>query len=151
LNWRLRSCTVLCGLVVSLSLVTLAACASHAPRTPQPTATQPILDDLVTYKMLTEKYTTYYVIFGIDDMPVDEAARILRALRSIDPPVGLEELHRQAISAYEYVTSGKLLLPGADSELRAEAYFQIDWGIKLLIDYREQIDSVGQPTGRSGQ
>ncbi len=144
---------MLCSLAASLGLFTLTTCASSLEPTLQPTATptQPILDDLAVYKMLTDKYTAYYVIFGIDEMSVDEAARILKALRSIDPPIGLEELHRQAISAYEYVASGKLLLPGSDSKLRAEAYFQIDWGVKLLIDYRQQLDTLQQPTGRSGQ
>ena len=143
--------TVLCSLVLSLGFVTLIACANHSQPALEPTATQPIPDDLAIYRMLTDKYTAYYVIFGIDDMPVDEAARILEALSNIDPPAGLEELHRQAVSAYEHVCSGKLLLPGSDSQLRAEAYFQIDWGIKLLIDYREQLDSGQQPTGRSHQ
>jgi len=151
LNWRPRSRTLLSVLVVLSGFVTLTACAVRSGRTLQPTATQPIPDDLATYMMLTEKYTAHYVIFSIDDMPLDEAARIIRALRSIDPPAGLEELHRQAISAYEYVTAGKLLVPGADSQLRAEAYFQIDWGIQLLIDYREQLEDIAQPTGRSGQ
>jgi hypothetical protein len=129
----------------------MSACASLSQPSAQPTATQPILDDLAVYKMLTDKYTAYYVILGINDMPVDEAARILQALKGIEPPAGLEELHQQAIRAYEYVCAGKLLLPGSDSQLRAEAYFEIDWGVKLLFDYREQLDNVAQPTGRSVQ
>ncbi len=146
---RAPSRTLLFSLLVSWAVLTLGGCATHLQPTPAPTATPPILDDSAIYKMLTDKYTAYHVIFGINDMPVEEAARIITALSSIEPPPGLEQLHRQAISAYEHITYGKLLLPGSQSRLRAEAYFEVDWGIKLLIDYREQLDSLGQPIGRS--
>jgi hypothetical protein len=95
--------------------------------------------------MLVDKYTAYAVILGINEMTADEAARILTALRGIDPPAGVAELHQQAISAYERVSAGKLLLPGSDSQIRAEAYFEIDWGTKLLMDYREQLDKLPRP------
>jgi hypothetical protein len=92
--------------------------------------------------MLTDKYTSYVAIVGIEQMPVDETARILRALRDITPPIGLEALHEQAVHSYEQICAGKLLLPGSDSTLRAEAYFMIDWGVGRLLDYRQKLDQV---------
>ena len=86
---------------------------------------------------------------GLSGCSQYQIGRIQHLRAGIEPPPGQEQLHRQAISAYEHITYGKLLLPGSQSRLRAEAYFEIDWGIKLLIDYREQLDSSGQPIGRS--
>jgi len=92
--------------------------------------------------MMTEKYTSWGIIFSVQDMSADESARILRALQAIQPPQGLETLHEQALDAYRHVCKGKLLLPGADSLVRAEAYFMIDWGIGRLLEYREQLGAL---------
>lgn len=148
MNGRARFPKLLASLALALGLALGTACAGCRNLNPVPTATQPITDELSIYRMLTDKYTDYYVIFGIDDMPASEAGRIVTALQGIDPPPGLEELHQQAIRAFVFVRAGKLLVPGADSELRAEAYFQVDWGIKLLIDYRQQLDSLSEQVGR---
>jgi len=107
--------------------------------TPSPTPTP---DDLTRYILATERYTSYGAIVYVNDMPADDGIRILCALQAIEPPEELRELHEQAIKAYREISEGKLLLPGADSELRAEAYFMIEWGIGLLLDYREQLDKM---------
>ena len=130
---------ILCWLVWLSILLLLEGCARPAESTATP---YPTPDDLTIYSMLTEKYTSTDLILRIYDMPVDETARILRALRSIEPPAGLEVLHEQALDAYQYICDGKLLLPGARKELRAEALFMIDWGIGQLLDYREQLDKI---------
>ena len=92
------------------------------------------------YTMLTEKYTSFDATLRVYDISADDAARILRALQAIRPPPGLEALHEQALDAYRHICRGKLLLPGADSVLRSEAHFMLDWGISLLRDYRERLD-----------
>lgn len=107
----------------------------------EPTAAvRPTPDPVSIYIMLTDKYTSPSAIALVYGMSADDAARRLRALQAIVPPSGLEDIHNLAIDAYRYICSGKLLLPGADNVLRAEAYFLIDWGIALLWDYREKID-----------
>jgi hypothetical protein len=90
--------------------------------------------------MMTARYTSPSVIVTIYDMSADDAARILRALQSIEAPADLQALHEQAIGAYQHICAGKLLLPRADNVLRSEAYFMIDWGVALLKDYRERLD-----------
>jgi hypothetical protein len=92
--------------------------------------------------MLTEKYTAFQVIMRVHDMTADDAARMLQALQAIEPPARVEALHEQALDAYRRICAGKLLLPGADSVVRAEAYFMIDWGISRLLDYREKLENL---------
>jgi hypothetical protein len=94
--------------------------------------------------MMTAKYTSWNVIFSIYDMSAAESERILSALEAVEPPAGLEAVHQQAVNAYRHIAKGKLLLPGADSLLRAEAQFMIEWGIGLLQDYRKQLEAMSQ-------
>lgn len=102
----------------------------------------PTPDDRAIYSMMTEKYTSWHVIFSIPDMSANEVARILEALLAIEPPADLEAVHEQAVDAYRHISTGKLLLPSADNLVRAEAHFMIDWGVGRLLDYREQLDAL---------
>jgi len=119
-------------------LLMLVGCRGPVEPRQAPTPTP---DDLTRYILATERYTSYSAIVYVNDMSADDGIRILRALQAIEPPEELRELHEQAIKAYRGIYEGKLLLPGADSELRAEAYFMIEWGIGLLLDYREQLNN----------
>lgn len=126
-------------------LLSLIGCARLAEPTKTPTRTPlPTPDELAIYVMLSEQYTAPYVIVQIYDMSADQAARILRALQAIEPPPRVEELHQQAVDAYQQICVGKLLLPGADSELRSEACFMVDWGISRLLDYNQQLGRLRQ-------
>jgi hypothetical protein len=108
-----------------------------------PTASPfPTPDEHAVYGMMTEKYTSWDVIFSIADMSANEAARILSALQAIQPPADLTDLHEQAVDAYRSICMGKLLLPNADNLVRAEAHFMVDWGIGRLLDYREQLAAL---------
>jgi hypothetical protein len=126
-------------------LLALALSSGCSAEKAAPTARPfPTPDDRAIYAMMTSKYTSWDVIFGIHDMSAAESARILGALEAIQPPVDLEDLHQQAITAYQHVVEGKRLLLGADSILRAEAQFMIDWGVALLLHFREQFDAASQ-------
>lgn len=134
---------VLRWLVLFGIFLSLIGCARHAEPTRTPTRTPlPTPDPLAIYAMLTEKYTTFQVIMSVYDMTADDAARMLQALQGIEPPARAEALHEQALDAYRQICAGKLLLPGADSVLRADAYFMIDWGISRLLDYREKLENL---------
>ena len=117
--------------------VALASCAQSATPT---VVLRPTPDALDIYVMMTARYTSPSVIASIYDMSADDAARILRALQSVESPPDVQALHEQAVNAYQHICAGKLLLPRADNVLRSEAYFMIDWGIALLRDYRERLD-----------
>jgi len=131
---------------VLLSLMLAVACrteptepAGFVVPTANPFSTP---DEYAIYAMMTEKYTSWEVIFSTADMSVDEAARILSALQAIQPPAELKALHEQAVDAYRSICMGKLLLPNADNLVRAEAHFMVDWGVGRLLDYREQLDTL---------
>jgi len=132
------------GCWMILSAIGLASC-----RAEQPTPTAPVPDERALYAMMTDGYTSWAAIANIRDISADEAARRLKALQAIRPPSGLESLHEQAVNAYQHICGGKLLLPGADSVLRAEAYFMVDWGRICLMDYREELDRLLQASGNS--
>jgi len=125
---------VLLGFVISIS-----CCARQL----EPTVTaRPTPDELAIYRMLTEKYTSPVAVMNVNEISADQAARVLRALQSIEPPTGYERLHEQALDAWRQICMGKLLLVGADSMVRAEAFFMVDWGVRCLIDYRERINQA---------
>jgi hypothetical protein len=129
-------------LVLAFSLLSPFGCASRTHPSAPPTATSRLIpSDMAIYLMLTERYTSLATIMRVQEMTVDEVARILQALQAVEPPSGYEALHDQALDAYRQITAGKLLLPGSDSELRSEAYFMIDWGITRLLDYREKLEA----------
>jgi len=131
------------GSVRWLVLLGLAVSVSSCARVLEPIVTaRPTPDEFAIYRMLTEKYTSPAAIVGVHQMSADEAARILRALQSVEPPEGYEALHEQALDAYRQICKGKLLLVGADSMVRAEAYFMVDWGISRLWDYHERMSEV---------
>jgi hypothetical protein len=117
--------------------VAVGSCAQAATRTVTPPPTPDALD---IYIMMTAEYTSPSVILTIYDMSADDAARIVRALQAIEAPPELQTLHEQAVSAYQQICAGKLLLPRSDNVLRSEAYFMVDWGIALLKDYQERLD-----------
>jgi len=125
-------------LLLGLCMV-LTNCAQAATPTVTPLPTPDALD---IYIMMTAKYTSPSVILSVYDMSADEAARILRALQAVQAPPELQTLHEQAVSAYQHICAGKLLLPRANNVLRSEALFMVDWGIALLKDYRERVDQV---------
>jgi hypothetical protein len=123
----------------ALGLLLLTGCA----RPVEPTATTvPTPDEVTRYIAATERYTSYAAIGYINDMFAVDANSILRALQAIEPPEQLEALHEQALSAYRHIYEGKLLLPGAGSELRAEGFFMIEWGIGRLLEYRQELDRL---------
>ena len=132
------------SLLLAALLCALIGCRPVQPGTATvaPGATP---DDMAVYRMLTDKYTSAYAVLRVPDLSADDAARILRALQAVSVPPEAEALHEQALDAYRHICTGKLLLPGADSRLRAEAYFMVDWGISRLIDYGEQLDRMCQP------
>ena len=122
--------------LLGLSL-SFSSCSERAT----PTATPLLTPDARTlYVMMTDRYTSVERIFGAHVMSSTEAARILRALQAIEPPQHLESLHERAVDGYRHIVEGKLLLPEADNVVRAEALFMVDWGISLLLDYRERLD-----------
>lgn len=136
-GYKARPGSYLYGLLPLGLCIALCSCAQAAT----PTAIlRPTPDAVDIYIMMTEKYTSASVILSIYSMSADDAARIVRALQAIEAPYDLQDLHEQAVSAYQHVCAGKLLLPGSDNVLRSEALFMVDWGIALLKDYRERLD-----------
>ena len=131
---------VCCWLTLLISLVICTCCVKRPEPVIVPQATP---DRLAIYLALTDKYTSPAVILRTYEAPADEISRMQRDLQAITPPPGLETLHSQAVAAYESVRQGRLMLPGADSLLRAEAYFAIEWGVGRLLDYRQRLGELG--------
>ena len=117
----------------------LAGCARPVEPTGTPVSTP---GEVTRYVAATERYTSYAAITYVNDMSAVDAFGILRALQAIEPPEQLEPLHEQALSAYRHIYDGKLLLPGARRELRAEGFFMVEWGIGRLLEYRQELDKL---------
>jgi len=125
--------------IVLIVLLPLVACGRPVEPTPTPSPTP---DEVQRYIMATERYTSYGAIVHANELSARGVAGVIRALQAISPPATVDDLHAQALEAYRQIYEGKVLLPGADSELRAEAYFMIEWGTGLLLDYREKLEKL---------
>jgi hypothetical protein len=92
--------------------------------------------------MTTERYTSPGALLTIGEMSAEDVDRVVRAMQAIEAPADLQELHAQAVSGWKWISDGKWLLPGADGVLRSEAYFMVEWGMSLLIDYWERLSQI---------
>ncbi len=130
----------LVGWLLFLGLcVALGNCAPPATPTALPAPTP---DPMDIYIQMVGRYTSLNAILAIGDLSAEDVDRIVRAMVAIEAPPGLEALHEQAVTGWKWVSDGKLLLPGADGRLRAEAYFMMEWGMGLLFDYLERLSQV---------
>ena len=127
------------GLVLLVLCIALGSCGPAATPTVTPSPTPDAVD---MYIMMTQRYTSPAFVLTLGDMSAEDVDRIVRALQSIQAPAELQDLHEQAVSGWKWVSDGKLLLPGADGRLRAEAYFMMEWGMGLLLDYWERLSQV---------
>ncbi len=127
------------GLVLLVLCIALGSCGPAATPTVTPSPTPDAVD---IYIMMTRRYTSPAFVLTLGDMSAEDVDRIVRALQDIQAPAELQDLHEQAVSGWKWVSDGKLLLPGADGQLRAEAYFMMEWGMGLLLDYWERLNQV---------
>ena len=127
------------GLALLALCMALGSCRLAATPTVVPSPTP---DPVDIYIMMTQRYTSPAFVLTLGDMSAEDVDRIVRALQDIQAPAELQDLHEQAVSGWKWVSDGKLLLPGADGQLRAEAYFMMEWGMGLLLDYWERLSQV---------
>lgn len=136
---EVRRSNLLYGLLLVALGLALVGCAPPATPTAVPVPTP---DPVDIYVQMAGRYTSLNLILSIGDLSAEDVDRIVRALIAIEAPPGLEDLHEQAVTGWKWVSDGKLLLPGADGRLRAEAYFMMEWGMGMLFDYLERLSQI---------
>ncbi|MBC7222661.1 MAG: hypothetical protein H5T59_00025 [Anaerolineae bacterium] len=125
-----------------VGMVVLAACAPPTPTpAPTPTATS-VVEEMGLYEYLdaVEPYASIVAVVRAYDLSVVEADLILFKLERMRPPHDLAASHENLITAYRYIRDGQQILAQQPiRELRAEGEFQVDWGIRYIFIFQEEI------------
>lgn len=125
-----------------LSVGSVVACAPPTP-TPLPTPTPPPLAaemGLSEYLEAVGPYASIVAVVRARELSVVEVDLILFKLEQMHPPQDLAESHKTLITAYQYIREGrKILAQQPIREERAEGEFQVDWGIRYIFLFQEEI------------
>lgn len=79
-------------------------------------------------------------IFTAQHKSSTELLIIVAEVKGVVPPQELEEAHAILVEGYELLAEGRIILEGAPRpELRSEAFFMQDWGIRQLREYRRLV------------
>jgi len=145
----LESSGVLRGLALVLLAWVLAmpGCAVPQPSpTPVPTASPtpsvaaPDEMSLTAYLDAVAPYASMPAVVRARELSVVDADLILFKLQRMHPPQELEEAHGLLVAAYRYIREGRQILAAQPiRELRAEGEFQVDWGIRYIFIFQEEI------------
>lgn len=125
-----------------LTVGSVATCTPLAP-TPLPTPTptpQAAEMGLSEYLEAVGPYASVVAVVRARELSVVEADLILFRLERMRPPQDLAESHKTLITAYQYIREGrKILARQPIREERAEGEFQVDWGIRYIVLFQEEI------------
>lgn len=121
-----------------------AACAPSTPTpTPWPTPTPtPWAGEmgLQEYLEAVGPYASIVAVVRARELSVVEADLILFRLERMHPPQDLAGSHENLITAYRYIREGqKILAQQPIREERAEGEFQVDWGIRYIFIFQEEV------------
>lgn len=122
----------------------LAACVPSTPiptplSTPTPT---PLVGEMGLYAYLeaVEPYASVVAVVRARELSVVEADLILFKLERMHPPQDLARSHENLIAAYRYIREGqKILARQPIREERAEGEFLVDWGIRYIFIFQEEV------------
>lgn len=140
-GWRRR---VASGVGVALTvLLAITGCFRPAPptATPPPTSTpSSVSAEVNIYLMMVAPVTSATAILYAQDQPVSVLQELVAELQLIDPPAEMTEAHQLLQEGYGLILEGALLMdPRPDPELRAEAHFIQDWGVRQLWEHRRVV------------
>lgn len=136
---RVLKATLACA-VVGLALLT--ACAPQTPTPAPATTATSVPEEMGLYEYLdaVEPYASIVAVVKARDLSVVEADLILFKLERMRPPHDLATSHENLITAYRYIRDGQQILAQQPiRELRAEGEFQVDWGIRYIFIFQEEI------------
>lgn len=95
---------------------------------------------LSAYLEAVAPYASIMAVVRARQLRVVEADLILFKLERMHPPEDLRESHQLLVTAYQYIREGRQILAAQPiRELRAEGEFQVDWGIRYIFLFQEDI------------
>lgn len=148
-DWQRRFVLARLWLMAILLALTLAGCEPWlAPTpTPLPTPTPTPVDPLSLvspevrgYLLLVRPITTDYAILNARDQPASVLEALVEEIQLADPPQEMAEAHALLEEGYRLLAEGTAILEtGPKPELRSEAIFIQDWGVRQLWEHRRVV------------
>jgi len=136
-------------MVVFLAALTITGCEpwSAPTPTPLPTSTPTPIDPLSLvspevrgYLLLVRPVTTDYAILHAREQPASVLEALVEELKLADPPQDMAEAHAFLEEGYRLLAEGTAILEtGPKPELRSEAIFIQDWGVRQLWEHRRVV------------
>ncbi|MFQ5812982.1 MAG: CapA family protein [Anaerolineae bacterium] len=118
---------------------------SPPPASPTPEAPLSFLEPEVRlYLTQIEPFASANALMKAGYLSVEQLDEVLSQLEGIVPPPDLAEAHEKLAAGYDFLRQGMVILsafPTPDNVLRAEGYFQQDWGMKCLREHQEMVFS----------
>lgn len=137
------------SLALLLAMTLSSGCALRPTPTPTPllTPTPTVVDPLSLvslevriYLLMVRPVTTDYAILEARYQPSSVMQALVEELDMVDPPPDMIEAHALLREGYQLLAEGTALLetdPGP--ELRSEAIFIQDWGVRQLWEHRRMV------------
>jgi len=132
-----------------LAAVVIAGCAAQPTVTPtplpspSPTAAAPLPAlnvEVNVYLLLARPVTTDFAILYARDQPTSVLERLVKELDMIEPPPDMAEAHALLKEGYQLLAEGTAMLGTKVSpDLRSEAIFMQDWGVRQLWEHRRLV------------
>lgn len=119
----------------------LTGCTPTEVPTPTPEEAWELTPQEKEYLIKMRRYASFAAIVRARGISSGEADIILLELEYITPPPSLKDAHQKVMEGYRFIKEGRQILEKHPrGEEKAEGYFLIDWGIRYLFEFIDDVN-----------